>query len=100
MGSHRQRRTSPSLLGENHRRDRPKILTILDLVEPGLHVGVDRRGQDRSCPERPGTELHAPLEPAEDAPRGEHRGGLLRNIIQPAKGQLRPGQKRLDLGIR
>ena len=34
------------------------------------------------------------------APRRAARGGLVRDVIQPAKGQLRPGQKRLDLGIR
>src|SRR5215212_9178150 len=59
------------LFGEDYRRHRAEILPVLDLVEPGLHVGVDGRGQDRSRPEGPGAELHAPLEPAEDAAGGQ-----------------------------
>ena len=88
------------LLLQDDRRDRPEVLAVLDLVEPGLHLGVDRRGEDRARPERPRAELHPALEPADDLVLREELGRLLGDVVQPAIRQLRPAEERLDLARR
>jgi len=53
------------LVLEHHGRHRAKVLAILELVQPRLHVGRDGGGENRPGPERARTEFHAPLEPAD-----------------------------------
>jgi hypothetical protein len=47
-------------------RDRPKILTLLYLVEARLHLTPERRCQQRSVAQRPGTDFAATVRPGHD----------------------------------
>src|SRR5262249_12209237 len=55
------------VLAQDARCERPETLSILDLeVHHRLHPGRTWITQDAACPQRPGAELHATLEPADD----------------------------------
>src|SRR5690606_13642732 len=84
----------------HHRpRHRPEVLPVLDLVEPGLHVRMARRGEDRTGPQCARPELHASLEPADDPIPGKRRGGLLGDVAQAPVGQLAPPEEVFDLVV-
>ena len=87
------------LLLEHDRRDGAEVLAVLDLVEPGLHLGVDRRGEDRARPQRPRAELHPALEPADDLVLRQDVGGLAGDVVEPAIGELGPAEELLDLVV-
>ena len=89
-------------LGGDGRRHRAEIFAVLQVVEPSLHLGRDRRGQDRASAQRPRAPFHAPLKPAQDAVVGQQLRGARgqRGVVgQCLVGQSRPAQQRLDVCV-
>ncbi len=97
------------VLAQDARRERPERFAALDLeVEDVLHVGPARVAEDGAVAERARPPFHAALEPADDAPVGDRRGGDAAELalvvaappLAAAGAQLvRPRlQQRLDLG--
>src|SRR5205823_5762206 len=61
---------------QNRRRERTERFPAFDFqVQDFLHVAAARIAQDGAVPERAWPPLHPALEPADDAPRGNRRGG-------------------------
>ena len=80
--------------------ERSPVLAVLHLeVEPVLHVGEQRAGQDRAIAERAGADLHAALEPAEDLALGQQPRRLADDVGMALVGQLRLADGRLDLRV-
>src|SRR5690606_19648874 len=69
--------------GEDRRPERPPRLPRLDRVEPGLEIVAARIGEDAAAAERPRTELHRPLKPADDLAGREQLGGLGPDVAEP-----------------
>src|SRR6266540_2780744 len=88
------------LIGEYRRRERTKPLAVLDpRVEDVLHVGPARVGDDRAVAERARSELHPPLEPADDVAGRDSLGDGAeeRVVVEPLRLEASVAQRPLAL---
>src|SRR6185312_3484689 len=89
-----------ALFAQDARGERTEGLAELDLeVHRRLHRRRARVAEDAARPERARAELHAPLEPADDAAFGEERRGGARAIVERVIGHAFGLQERLDVVV-
>ena len=87
------------LLFKHDGGDRTEVFSVLDVVEPGLHLRVDWRGEDGPRPQRARSKFHPALEPADDLVPYQQGRDLGGDIGHPPVGKLGPAEKCLDLVI-
>jgi hypothetical protein len=67
---------------EYNRCNGPEIFPVFDIIQPGLHVGMDGRGENRPASQRARAKFHPALVPGNNLVFGQNCSGFFGNVGQ------------------